>query len=149
MTPRRDDEGSPKGFLLISNDITDETRLNLELVNANAALLDANRHKTTFLANMSHELRTPLNSILGFSELLIDSGRAVPAATHAISEQIHVAGKHSRVNDILDLSRKEAGHMEAACRRCRWPQSSGRCQHRRAAGGSKANPDRLRGRARR
>jgi PAS domain S-box-containing protein len=116
MTPRRDDEGVPVGFLLISNDITDETRLNKEVVDANASLLEANMHKTTFLANMSHELRTPLNSIMGFSELLIDAkdGQFSAATRMRFLEQIHGAGKHllSLINDILDLSKVEAGHME-------------------------------------
>jgi PAS domain S-box-containing protein len=116
MTPRRDRDGIPIGFLVISKDISDETRLNLELIEANDALLDANHHKTTFLANMSHELRTPLNAILGFSELLIDSTEEqFPAATRArFLEQIHTGGKHllSLINDILDLSKVEAGQME-------------------------------------
>jgi PAS domain S-box-containing protein len=116
MTPRRGADGVPRGFILRSNDISDETRLNQELVDANGALLDANRHKTTFLANMSHELRTPLNSILGFSELLIDAkeGQFPPATRTRFLEQIHLAGKHllTLINDILDLSKVEAGQME-------------------------------------
>jgi PAS domain S-box-containing protein len=116
MTPRRNSHGVPIGFLLISKDISDETRLNQELVTANGDLLDANRHKTTFLANMSHELRTPLNAILGFSELLIDvTGDRFPTATRTrFLEQIHSSGKHllALINDILDLSKVEAGQME-------------------------------------
>jgi signal transduction histidine kinase/CheY-like chemotaxis protein len=83
---------------------------------ANAELIDANHHKTVFLANMSHELRTPLNSILGFSELLIDAADGqFPAATKTrFLEQIHSSGKHllGLINDILDLSKIEAGQME-------------------------------------
>jgi signal transduction histidine kinase/CheY-like chemotaxis protein len=83
---------------------------------ANAELIDANHHKTVFLANMSHELRTPLNSILGFSELLIDATDGqFPAATKTrFLEQIHSSGKHllGLINDILDLSKIEAGQME-------------------------------------
>jgi PAS domain S-box-containing protein len=116
MTPRRNHAGVPIGFLLISRDISDETRINRELLKANSDLLDANRHKTTFLANMSHELRTPLNAILGFSELLIDvTGDRYPTATRMrFLEQIHSSGKHllALINDILDLSKVEAGQME-------------------------------------
>jgi PAS domain S-box-containing protein len=116
MTARRNSHGTPIGFLLISKDISDETRINKELVKANSDLLDANRHKTTFLANMSHELRTPLNAILGFSELLIDAtGDRFPIATRTrFLEQIYTSGKHllALINDILDLSKVEAGQME-------------------------------------
>jgi PAS domain S-box-containing protein len=116
LTPRRNSHGTPIGFLLISKDISDETRINKELVKANSDLLDANRHKTTFLANMSHELRTPLNAILGFSELLIDAtGDRFPIATRTrFLEQIYTSGKHllALINDILDLSKVEAGQME-------------------------------------
>ena len=83
---------------------------------ANADLIEANHHKTVFLANMSHELRTPLNSILGFSELLIDAtdGQFPDATRTRFLEQIHSSGKHllGLINDILDLSKIEAGQME-------------------------------------
>ena len=94
----------------------DKARLLTELKDANAELLEANRHKTVFLANMSHELRTPLNSILGFSEMLIDSpnGQFPEATRMRFLEQIHSSGKHllGLINDILDLSKVEAGQMD-------------------------------------
>ena len=94
----------------------DRGRLHEKLKEANAELVDANRHKTVFLANMSHELRTPLNSILGFSELLIDStnGQFPDTTRTTFLEQIHSSGKHllGLINDILDLSKIEAGQME-------------------------------------
>jgi signal transduction histidine kinase/DNA-binding response OmpR family regulator len=94
----------------------DRGQLLEKLKKANAELLDANRHKTVFLANMSHELRTPLNAILGFSELLIDSsnGQFPDATKNRFLEQIHSSGKHllGLINDILDLSKIEAGQME-------------------------------------
>jgi GAF domain-containing protein len=75
----------------------------------------ASQHKSEFLANMSHELRTPLNAIIGYSELLeeeagdLDGGRLVPDL-----QKIATAAKHqlSLINDILDLSKVEAGRME-------------------------------------
>jgi signal transduction histidine kinase/CheY-like chemotaxis protein len=94
----------------------DRGRMLEKLKEANAELLDANHHKTVFLANMSHELRTPLNAILGFSELLIDStnGQFPDATRKRFLEQIHSSGKHllGLINDILDLSKIEAGQME-------------------------------------
>jgi len=94
----------------------DRARLLERLKGANAELLDANRHKTLFLANMSHELRTPLNAILGFSELLIDAtnGQFPDETRKRFLEQIHSSGKHllGLINDILDLSKIEAGQME-------------------------------------
>jgi signal transduction histidine kinase/CheY-like chemotaxis protein len=87
-----------------------------ELETSNRDLKTANRHKTLFMANMSHELRTPLSAIIGFSELLIDGpGRQFNAATtQRFLEQIHSSGKHllGLINDILDLSKMEAGQME-------------------------------------
>ena len=74
----------------------------------------ASQHKSEFLANMSHELRTPLNAIIGYSEMLQEEaqdrrGRFIPDL-----EKINAAAKHqlSLINDILDLSKVEAGRME-------------------------------------
>ena len=94
----------------------DRVRLIGELSETNRRLEEANKHKSVFLANMSHELRTPLNAIIGFSELLIDSGgKQFDAATQQrFFAQIHTSGKHllGLINDILDLSKVEAGQME-------------------------------------
>jgi len=94
----------------------DRLDLIVKLEESNRKLLEANRHKSVFLASMSHELRTPLNAILGFSELLIDAGNGQypPATRKRFLEQIHASGKHllGLINDILDLSKIEAGQME-------------------------------------
>jgi len=75
----------------------------------------ANRHKSEFLANMSHELRTPLNAIIGFSEVLRQQmfGAINPKQGEYL-EDIQTSGQHllSLINDILDLSKVEAGKME-------------------------------------
>ncbi len=76
---------------------------------------EANKAKSSFLANMSHELRTPLNAIIGYSELLDDVARDEGRADLAADVQkIHAAGRHllALINDILDLSKVEAGKME-------------------------------------
>jgi signal transduction histidine kinase len=86
-----------------------------ELNETNLRLLAADRSKSQFLANMSHELRTPLNSIIGFSSILIDTSRELlPARPFKFLENIHSAGNHllELINDILDLSKIEAGKME-------------------------------------
>jgi signal transduction histidine kinase/ActR/RegA family two-component response regulator len=85
-----------------------------ELLKAKHAAEDASRAKSAFLANMSHELRTPLNAIIGYSEMLEeetrDSGKA--ENLHDL-RKIQSAGKHllSLINDVLDLSKIEAGKM--------------------------------------
>jgi PAS domain S-box-containing protein len=80
-----------------------------------ASLLQASRLKSQFLANMSHELRTPLNGIIGFSELMVD-GRAgeLNDRQRAFLQDILDSGRHllHLVNDLLDISKIEAGRME-------------------------------------
>lgn len=86
-----------------------------ELEAANKELLEANRMKSQFLANVSHELRTPLNSIIGFSELLQERafGDLNERQTQYV-EYVHSSGGHllQLINNILDLSKIEAGRME-------------------------------------
>lgn len=75
----------------------------------------ANKAKSQFLANMSHELRTPLNAIIGYSEMLKEELTASDSAQYAEDlGRIHTAGKHllALINDVLDLSRVEAGRMQ-------------------------------------
>ena len=89
-----------------------------ELRQANRELEKADCLKSEFLANMSHELRTPLNSILGFAEILHDGicGNLTSEQKEYILD-IHSSGKHllQMINDILDLSKIEAGKMELHC----------------------------------
>ena len=90
-------------------------RLFREIQEKSAQLEVANKHKSEFLANMSHELRTPLNAIIGFSEALIDRMFGdLNEKQLEYQKDIHESGKHllSLINDILDLSKIEAGRME-------------------------------------
>jgi signal transduction histidine kinase len=90
-------------------------RLIREIGDKSAQLEVANKHKSEFLANMSHELRTPLNAIIGFSEALIDKlfGDLTDKQLE-YQKDILQSGKHllSLINDILDLSKIEAGRMD-------------------------------------
>ncbi len=100
--------GERVGAMALYHDIT-------ELLKARRDAEAANESKSQFLANMSHELRTPLNAIIGYSEMLAEDaqeegqGQFLPDL-----KKIHSAGKHllSLINDILDLSKIEAGKME-------------------------------------
>ena len=86
-----------------------------ELAAARDAADDANRTKSSFLANMSHELRTPLNAIIGYSEILQeDAADKGDKATTEDLQKIESAGRHlmGLINNILDLSKIEAGKME-------------------------------------
>jgi len=86
-----------------------------ELQEANLQLEAASRHKSEFLASMSHELRTPLNAILGFSELLAQQTYGPLTEKQArYVDNVHTSGQHllALINDLLDLSKVEAGKLE-------------------------------------
>jgi signal transduction histidine kinase len=93
----------------------ENVRLFNELGAANRDLQAASQHKSEFLANMSHELRTPLNAIIGFSEVLTERMFGeVNEKQYEYLKDIYASGQHllSLINDILDLSKIEAGRME-------------------------------------
>ena len=110
------------GTVAIRTDITELKLTEIELSKAMAeaqrartAAEEANRAKSAFLANMSHELRTPMNAIIGYSEMLLEDAReASQDDIVGDLEKIRSAGKHllALINEILDLSKIEAGKME-------------------------------------
>jgi PAS domain S-box-containing protein len=113
-SPVRNEAGELIRIVGIAEEITERKRYEAELIFAREGAEAANRAKSRFLANMSHELRTPLNAILGFSELLIAEmdDKGVHEWDQDL-EKIQRAGDHlSRlINDILDLSKIEAGKI--------------------------------------
>lgn len=103
-------------FCAVLRDITQWKRAEEELTSAKKAAENASSQKSDFLAKMSHEIRTPLNAIIGFSEVMMEE-RFGPIGNDRYKEylrDIHVSGTHimSLVNDLLDLSKIEAGKLE-------------------------------------
>ncbi|MEG4332448.1 PAS domain S-box protein [Microcoleus sp. AT9_A2] len=101
--------------LVLAHDVTDRLQAEAELYKAKEAAEAANLAKSQFLANMSHELRTPLNAIIGYSEILQEEAVDLGEENFVSDlERIHNSGQLllSLINDILDLSKIEAGHAE-------------------------------------
>ncbi|PPT05718.1 Circadian input kinase A [Geitlerinema sp. FC II] len=115
MRPWRTATGAIGGAILWTNNITQTKQIQDELYCAKEAAEAANRSKSTFLANMSHELRTPLNAIIGYSEMLGEDAQDEGYDDIAADlNKIRAAGQHllSLINDILDISKIEAGRMD-------------------------------------
>ena len=112
-------DGEVVNFAAIQVDLRDQKAHEAALWEAKEAAEAANRTKSAFLANMSHEIRTPLNGILGFADVL-RAGDASPEETAEYLDTIRSSGDHllGLINDILDLSKVEAGKMEFEPVRC-------------------------------
>ncbi|PDT03115.1 PAS domain-containing sensor histidine kinase [Rhizobium chutanense] len=107
---------SSNGYCAVIRDITQWKRTEDELRNAKGAAETANAHKTDFLARVSHEIRTPLNAIIGFSDMMAGE-RFGPIGHPRYIEYANDIGRSGRhvldiVNDLLDISKIEAGEMD-------------------------------------
>jgi signal transduction histidine kinase/CheY-like chemotaxis protein len=110
-----DEDGQIVSFVQVKQDISQRKEMETRLQQAMHDSESANRAKSAFLANMSHELRTPMNAIIGYSEMLVEDAEdeeydeLIPDMN-----KINSAGRHllALINDILDLSKIEAGRMD-------------------------------------
>lgn len=112
-TTLRDDENNLIASFAMVTDLTERKRVEQTLAQAKEAAEAANHAKSEFLANMSHELRTPLNGVLGFAQILRKDKNLNPQQLDGI-RTIYQSGEHllTLLNDILDMSKVEAGKME-------------------------------------
>jgi PAS domain S-box-containing protein len=112
VTDLHDEAGRLRGFSKIIRDITERKQFDEALLAAREEAIQANNAKSEFLSRLSHELRTPLNSILGFAQLLEMDAKDDDSKDSV--GQILRAGRHllSLINELLDLSRIEAGRMD-------------------------------------
>jgi PAS domain S-box-containing protein len=122
IAPIKDTDGKTTHHLAVKRDVTERLKRERALEETNRALeqakdaaVAASRSKSEFLANMSHELRTPLNAIIGYAELLLEDAEDVGNEALGIDlKKIRTAGAHllDLINDVLDISKIEAGRME-------------------------------------
>jgi len=112
ITPVLDEKGDLTHFIAVENDITERKRAEVELREAKKAAEAANQAKSDFLASMSHEIRTPMNAIIGMAELLAETPLGAEQIKYV--DVFKNAGENllSIINDILDLSKIEAGQID-------------------------------------
>ncbi len=119
-TPLLSEKGEPRGWIGMNSDIHERKMIEIDLKKAKEEAERANQLKSAFLANMSHEIRTPLGAMIGFADILRDADVSGPERSEYLDvimrngEQLAVL-----INDILDLSKVEAGHLTLEYGPCR------------------------------
>jgi len=116
LVPHRAADGRVAGYFTLVYDVTAAKNTEAELQQAKRAAEGSNRAKSEFLASMSHELRTPLNAIIGFSEMISTEvwGPLGNDRYREYADDIHQSGRYllALINDVLDLSKVEAGKFD-------------------------------------
>ena len=113
IAPIKDGYGRINHFVAVTEDVTREKAVKEELRRAKESAETASQAKSAFLANMSHEIRTPMNAILGFSQLLLRDRKLTDSQQQNLRSIMH-SGEHllDLINDVLEMSKIEAGRME-------------------------------------
>ena len=113
IAPIKDRYGRISHFVAVTEDVTREKAVKEELRRAKESAETASQAKSAFLANMSHEIRTPMNAILGFSQLLLRDRKITGDQQRNLRSIMH-SGEHllDLINDVLEMSKIEAGRME-------------------------------------
>lgn len=112
VAPIRNDKGDIANFVIVTEDITDRKHAELEMLNAKVKAEEATYAKEQFLSTMSHELRTPMNSVIGISNLLLEDNPRKDQEENLNILKFSANNLLALINDILDLSKIEAGHVE-------------------------------------